>query len=380
MWGQFAGILSNVWRIITQGLIPAFIQVAHLMGPFLFAGLVYLNQIFSVLGHHTWLVKGFFALLALEMGILATRTLFLLPIQIAQLGVMIGYKAILAILNALGIIRIATVDAETGAEIANTVAKEKNVVMSTMLSRALKLNVLWTNLSTKAMRLWMAVSKGYVIAAGGQFVKLTRLEKGIMAARRAFIAFSVAVRARAAALAASMMLAMGPAGWIILGVTALVAALVVLYFKWGAFHDLVNRTWAWIKGHGKDIALALGVAFAPIFGAYIAIKHIRDILNGIKGVWNFIFGGGGGNNRINPAFGRSFGGAALSPVTAGGYSSPQMISPIGTAVSKMGKADQSWQHNISGGVTVHAQSDLYLDGKKVAESVSQHRLDSRARR
>jgi tape measure domain-containing protein len=82
----------------------------------------------------------------------------------------------------------------------------------------------------------------------------------------------------------------------------LVAGLVLLYYKWKWFHDLVNRTWNWIVNHKRDIAMAIEIAFAPLFTVVKVLEHIGDLWRGLRGAFHFLFGGGGHPN----APGRNF--------------------------------------------------------------------------
>jgi hypothetical protein len=173
---------------------------------------------------------------------------------------------------------------------------------------------------------------------------------------------------------------------VVLAVVALVAILVVLYFKWKAFHDLVNNTATWLWQHWPYVAVVLATVLGPI-ALMIAVvgtaikywKQLLDIINavvdGLKWVANLmhkigsffghVFGGGGGNiqaqqfnfngrSQPQPNFlGRpaGFGTAALAPV-GGGH----------------------------GGFTFNIQPQhIYLDGKKIAEVTATKVTDKQAR-
>jgi tape measure domain-containing protein len=98
---------------------------------------------------------------------------------------------------------------------------------------------------------WIGVFNGLIALGTGLFVGLTSV---LYTATTAMFGFA------AAEGAASI------AGAILLGVIALGVGLVILYYRWKRFHDLVNSTWAWIKRNSTTIAIALTVAFGPLVG------------------------------------------------------------------------------------------------------------------
>lgn len=376
LWEQLALTFHSVARIFTDALVPAFMLVAKIAVPILLVGLWDLSHIMQFLSHHTLILKLFFGLLAAELAIMAIRMIFLLPIQIALTAAELAGAAALRILNILGIIRIATIDRETGAEVLNTESKYKNVLASTKLVRMLKLDVFWRNMSTKASRIWMAVSKGFVVGANGQFTKLSNLEKMIIRVRKATIAWFVVLRTQAATAFATLYLAMGPVGWIILGITAVVAGLAILYWRWGRFHDAVNNLASFIWRNKDRVAIAIAAMFAPILVVYEVLKRIHSIWSKITGAVHFVFGGGGGSGSplANP-------GGSLPLLHQGGSvnaTGSSILSP-GKAVSKIGTADLGMQSGLNN-VSFYGKTELNVDGRKMAEVVSHHRLDGAARR
>jgi tape measure domain-containing protein len=89
--------------------------------------------------------------------------------------------------------------------------------------------------------LWTVAVAGYARGANGQFRALTTLEKLVLrlrlamfAAARATLAFGKAVLLLGRTIL--VFLATNPIGWAIL----LISVLVILYFKWKWFHNLVN--------------------------------------------------------------------------------------------------------------------------------------------
>ena len=110
-----------------------------------------------------------------------------------------------------------------------------------------------------------------------------------------------------------------PFGWLLIAVTAfliLISTIVILYFKWKWFHDIVNDTakWLWknygivalivalIPGLGPMVSVAIIIAknwktvWGVIMDVYNALKKIADKL---LGPWHFlmkILGIGGGSS------------------------------------------------------------------------------------
>lgn len=97
---------------------------------------------------------------------------------------------------------------------------------------------------------------------------------------------AAASMASAAVMAAAWLIALGPVGWVIAAIVAVVAAIVVLWMKSEAFRDAVGAAWDWIKE--KTVAAwdavknALSAAWGAIKGA---------VSNAIEGVKGFIRAG-----------------------------------------------------------------------------------------
>lgn len=130
-----------------------------------------------------------------------------------------------------------------------------------------------------AQALWTVAMGGSIRGANGKFRAMTRLEKLMMRFRRTIIAL-IPVMIEFAATAYA-----NPYVWIAVAVIALVASLVILYIKWKAFHDLVDRTFNWIKDH-KWVLLFLGPFIASIYSTikiaeilYKTFKRIYDLLS-----------------------------------------------------------------------------------------------------
>lgn len=106
-----------------------------------------------------------------------------------------------------------------------------------------------------ANRFTRLLATGFRLAATGA----VKLAAGVLLISRAFLIF----------------LFTNPLGWAIL----VIGTLVILYFKWKRFHDLVDKTWHLI--HTNKIAAALATAFAPIIAAALALEYIINNMNKI---------------------------------------------------------------------------------------------------
>jgi len=74
---------------------------------------------------------------------------------------------------------------------------------------------------------------------------------------------------------------MGPIGWILL----LITTLTVLYFRWKAFHDLVNNTAEWVKNHWWLVGLALASPF--LTAMLLIVRYFNVILNTAQRVYDW---------------------------------------------------------------------------------------------
>jgi tape measure domain-containing protein len=178
---------------------------------------------------------------------------------------------------------------------------------------------------------------------------------------------------------------------IVVGVILLIASLVILYYKWKWFHNLVNSTWYWIRDHWKLLAVILIGPFAVAI--YFAIKFffkpieewVMRIIGWVKrladwiskihwprppgwlrAIWHgvtSVFGGGGGSTipMANAALAGP-GGPLLTP--------QQNIDPFAAGMAARNKSPFH--------VVVH--NHVSIDGKQVATSVSKQRQKAQARK
>ena len=141
-----------------------------------------------------------------------------------------------------------------------------------------KLYVYWTLASARATRLWgIFMGRIWVQQGAGAFKSLTGLEKAV---RTLGITIrTVLIPALADFGAASIAFLATPAGWVLLIVAAvilLVAGLVILYFKWKWFHNLVNTTFHWIWEHWKLMALVLAFLMPPLAILLVTARLLYD--------------------------------------------------------------------------------------------------------
>jgi len=124
--------------------------------------------------------------------------------------------------------------------------------------------------------LWSVLTTGMARNERGQFRVLTTAEKLVLrmrwaalaAGRLAWTLVTTLVpswEAVTVAAAAAWEAMGGPVFWIITAIILLVATLVVLYFRWKAFHDLVNKTVQFLWDH------PLVMWFIPVIGPLLTI-------------------------------------------------------------------------------------------------------------
>src|SRR4051812_30267707 len=100
-WRTLELYMRAAWRTLVDGVIPAFLMVAHVLGPLIIGTLFLWGKGFEFLSHHTLIAKIFFGLLAAEVGILALRFAILLPLQTALMIRMITWNTLQKIAIAL---------------------------------------------------------------------------------------------------------------------------------------------------------------------------------------------------------------------------------------------------------------------------------------
>jgi hypothetical protein len=128
---------------------------------------------------------------------------------------------------------------------------------------------------------------------GGQRIGAAWANEGKIARlSRALLGLSVAEEAAAAGGVAASAAVLWPVA-IAAAVIALIGFLVILYFKWKAFHDLIDRTWKWIKRNAMPLAVMLTQAFGPIgiavAGLTLMVRQfhrLKTVLKEIIDLWH----------------------------------------------------------------------------------------------
>lgn len=103
---------------------------------------------------------------------------------------------------------------------------------------------------------------------------LTRFTRIMWVATAAVWEFTTGVWASTVALLAN------PITWIVVAIVALTVGLVILYFKWQAFHDAVNNTIRFLWNH--PLVAAIVPFIGPLFTAIQLLKQIYDWIVKIK--------------------------------------------------------------------------------------------------
>jgi tape measure domain-containing protein len=244
-------------------------------------------------------------------------------------------------------------------------------------------------IEAKLLAFWTGIlsvlTKGYVRNAEGQFVAMTFLQKAALRLRLAFLQ-----------LAGSELVAMGPFGWIAAAIIVLVGALVILYFKWKWFHNLVNATARFLYNHWYILAMLPVVG--PLTAAVVVIVRnfhkiwswIMRLINAAKSVvhwfgrmWkglHHIGGVGGVLGKVGGLIGLAGGGTVThTGAFMVGERGPEIAYlPKGAAVSPL----NSPQLALAGGGPVRPiiiPITLEADGRKLAELVVRHESDVNAR-
>ena len=277
VWKQFAADLSLVWHIFT-GFIRD-VARSHATWAILVSALVLLHGILLPLNfaiqHMGWAMNIIIPLFV--AWIVYSRTMIALE----------RIKRFLLLWNA----------GETDAYALSTVA------MNAALRTSIFLGNLWAGtLSALSVLLTGA-------ALGNAYRPLTLAERAALALRRALITlFAPLAGVVAESWAWTAALLANPITWIVLGVVALTAGLVVLYLKWAPFRKLINDTFGWLWHH------PMATYFVPVIGQLVLLaklfyevyKHIRDIYNLVRHPLRSFGGGGSGLLHGLEDFGRSF--------------------------------------------------------------------------
>jgi len=388
-------LLKSLYRILTGSIIPAFRIWLNIFQPLRLLLLI-LTGILGILSRHTTLLKYAMIILFIAMTpkwVLDFWGLLVERVVAARLAMVPYRQGIQALINWMKLLRYYIPIAAMRlyeiwvlrAEYA-TLLWGRMTVWATGIMETLYLRMLFLQDGIKALWFWL------------QFRYLLALEAlpGVM---------------ETVAIASLYMwdALLGPIGLILL----LITTIGILYWKWKAFHDIVNETIMFMWHH------PLAAMFIPILGPIIAAAHglmavydtIRDIVNLLNrplrgSSWLNVLGritglpiggGGGGGGFLHGLenFGRSFlpfGGhiphlAAGGQVVGGGWSwvgeSGRELAWMPRGASVIPNASVgNYAPWVGGQFTPNdnrpIQVQLIADGKVLAEVVAAHKDDVRA--
>lgn len=222
----------------------------------------------------------------------------------------------------------------------------------------------------------------YAFAAMVAGAALDLLVIGVGMAVVAFEALTIAIMAN-------------PIGFIAYAILLLIAILPLLYWKWSAFHKLVDRTFHWIVSHWKLLA---GILLAPVIGPIALIilnwrklwNTVRSIFNRMIGlarrvasvfrrIWSHIPGQGVITGLIHHIPFLQAGGHVTSPgISMVGERGPEMVMlPAGASVIPNHQLPKMSMPSFP--ESINLTSIIKMDGKTVAKQSEKHKLDAKAR-
>jgi hypothetical protein len=235
------------------------------------------------------------------------------------------------------------------------------------------------------------------------------VQKGVLGrmTRAIFNMVPALVSAAAASWSFTASLLANPITWIVAGILLLTIGLVVLYFKWKRFHELVDKTFHLME---KFPWLAFLI---PVYGQVIfAIIFVEKLYHWLKRIYDLLanplefklkmpgsgFSIGDFLARANPVTApfawanlasKAVGGPHAQhggTVTSGGLvtvgeTGPEIVSlPAAASVIPLGGGGTGNPLGWSMPTELNLKAILRVDGKDLAEVVAKHRLDRTARR
>jgi hypothetical protein len=212
--------------------------------------------------------------------------------------------------------------------------------------------------------------------------------------------FFIGVIEALSAAFAVLWVALGPIGWIIIGIGLLIVGLTVLYFKWRWFHNAVNDTWNWIRDHWP---MLIAILIGPwAIAAYMIYKYLDKIKGYITDFYNWMKDKGknlgesigkrimdtlmpGSSSILSTASKLIPGLASGGYVRSGGLTlvgeyGPELLSlPAGASVVPYQNSSQLGG-GLGGMLNIHVYpQDIYIDGKKLATALARVVTDTQAR-
>lgn len=177
-----------------------------------------------------------------------------------------------------------------------------------------------------------------------------------------------------------------PVGWIVLALIVLIGTLVILYFKWRWFHNLIISIWSWIKTHWPYLVAALVGPFAV--AAVWVIKHWQRVKGWFTGFFGWLKDKAktifsprkwlGKIPGVNLIPGLQTGGTVTNPgwSLVGEHGPELRYMPRGASVVPL----QRQTFSLGGGGVRTIRVPVYLDGRVIAEVVAKNINDIEARR
>jgi tape measure domain-containing protein len=345
--------------IVRDDIIPLLVQLNKIFHPLRII-LILLGGGLGFLAHHSTLTKIALSILILEF--IRFRTVMLVFGGPGGKGGLIGMMV-----RAIGI-----GGAASGSSLLGRFRAWKNMLV------LLKLTALssWARMGAN----WSILTRGYVKGAKEMTVMTRFQQTAVLGLRNAFIGLSLAELG-------------------LIGLTiALVAGLVILYFKWKAFRNIVNETARFLYKY-PYILLGIIGPFAVL--AIVIVRNFGTIKRAIMGVahWLSVLVGWAkaaarwlskihaphvGLPHIgipNPFKGLASGGV----VTTGGAfmvgeRGPEMaMLPAGSAVTPVNSTNFPVQQFFGGVDARPLKVEVYLDGKQIAKSNARHSGNAKAR-
>jgi hypothetical protein len=426
IWVQFASVWHSLERII-RAMIPAFKTILPIfirlgLGLFMLVGI--LLHIVSILPG----LKYLFYILAFAVGIWAIK----LELAVFWTSALIIRDIALWIwgqlLTGMFIKKAVAIEADTAATETNTAATVEQELVYTRFGKYLRFGLL-ADLG-KVRRAMKVLWTGEVVGPGNTFRKWTTLDRMAMKFRSSLLLVTQAIGRMAIAFFTALgemtvALLTTPVGWLILLIAAITVGLVVLYFKWKRFHNLVNETWIWMREHWWLLATTVLGPFligSEIYSHWEGIKRYFigwfNWLNGkiqwiSKQIHRFLgwagfighqastnvqhiahpTGGAPSQNDLRmrthvmwpggPAYpGQASGGITTSPgMSLVGEHGPEMLYlPTAATVVPLGTQTSLNAGGWAGPKDLYATTILQVDGLQLAKVVTKHQANAEARR
>ncbi len=421
--------LGTFVRFIRGSLLPAMAAVAGsplvrvLLGALTALGIV-IDTLINKTGVFKYVVEALLYVLLIERLLLMKNWLW----SSKTVGMLIRMTMFTKLLRAAKYMLI-------GAQILYNIVFNKEYRLAVRWLVMQNLRLLMGNRIVRMYKLWVAWMYASNRAQNGGFAAglknngmLARLSRTIH--RVTFVAFkNFTLTLRTKVIPAmkryTAMVIANTAAWLtnpivllVVAVIALYTGLVILYFKWKRFHDLVNATFNFIQSH-IYLAVFLGPVIGPLM---ITIKLVRTLYNWFKRLANFFrhplrlkislgggFGGGGkgilknlmglmmnpagfllsksgipGAKYLNPTnwvphFAEG-GVQNMSGHAVVGEAGPELVTlPAGARITPLGSSALGPGMPVFPD-TINLRAILRVDGRDIAEVVSRHRLDRTARR